>query len=105
MSKNDDDNDPDLTERLALLNAALVSHVPAYALQQTNLAVAQAQSVLLANMVQGQQHHCTASSAATMQSVKNLHGSNSADTSDTDRICEEIRRLAEAIAKKDTIQF
>jgi len=63
---------PQVTDGLTQANVTVLANTPAYALAQSDLALAQSQGVLFANMVSGQQQHSTAGSAAIMKGILEL---------------------------------
>ena len=61
-----------VTDGVTHSNVTVLASTPAYALAQSELAFAQSQGVLFANMVSGQQQQAIAGSAAALQCVKQL---------------------------------
>lgn len=69
--------DPDavnfkITDSVTQANVSVLANSPSYALAQSELAFAQSQSVLFANMVSGQQQQAIAGSAAIAKGVVQL---------------------------------
>lgn len=96
--KDDLELNAKLVDEVAQTNATVLGHTPAVSICQTHLAMAQAQSVLFANMVQGQQQQATVSSASTLEGVKNLQDDDDVAEDAADRIVDAIGRMTSALS-------
>lgn len=61
-----------VTDGVTQANVTVLANNPAYALAQSELALAQSQGVLFANMVSGQQQQSLANSAAVIRGIGEL---------------------------------
>lgn len=64
--------DPQITDGITQSNVTVLANTPGYALAQSELAFAQSQGVLFANMVSGQQQQTIAGCAAITQGIVQL---------------------------------
>lgn len=63
---------PQITDGITQANVSVLANTPSYALAQAELALAQSQGVLFANMVSGQQQQAIAGSAAVTKGIAEL---------------------------------
>lgn len=63
---------PQVTDGVTQANVSVLANTPSYALAQSELALAQSQGVLFANMVSTQQQQAIAGSAAITKGIVNL---------------------------------
>lgn len=88
-------NDPDnlsqeVTDAVSETNATVLGLNPALVLAQTQLALAQSQSMLLANMVHEQHQQVMANGAAMSAGVCKMHGTNSSSSDDNAAAIQEL---------------
>lgn len=93
---------PQVTDGVTHANVTVLASTPAFALAQSELAFAQSQGVLFANMVSGQQQQAIAGSAAALKCVKQLLNKSEAASQSTHSVMSTASKetFTDTVAEK-----
>lgn len=91
---------PQITDGLTQANVTVLGHGPGYAIAQTELALAQSQSVLFANMVSTQQQQALANSAAVTQGIVQLFSGNKSSSDGASSSAKALENLTNILKEK-----